>query len=392
MTRAGPTATQNPPNKTVTGRSRPMHLAARQPRMEPAAAGPGGEDVAPAYFAAVHETFRHAGQAVGGLVDRFYTIGGYPIRLRFAGSALLPLIAPTLAHLEAPAPHPAPMLTVCLWDYASTRAAPPPPVWGTDDQGNCGEVPGYNDGRISTVFDRGSNVLSMLDRELDLALFWVRDPEEPLPYYEIAAPLRVILYWWMGDHGRRLIHAGAVGITSGGVLLAGRGGSGKSTTALCCLLSGMLYAGDDYVLVGTEPVPFVHSLYNSGKLHADQLRRFPQLLSATSAPRRPDEEKALLLLHEHFGERVAAGFPLRAILLPHVTGTAKTRLRETTTAASLVALAPSTIFQMPNPGPVALRQIARFVEQVPSYVVELGQDVADVPRLVAGLLSELRGP
>ena len=151
-----------------------------------------------------------------------------------------------------------------------------------------------------------------------------------------------------------------------------------------------MYAGDDYVLVGTEPVPFVHSLYSSGKLHADQLRRFPQLLPAVSAPQRPGEEKALLLLHDRFRERITTGFPIRGILLPRVTGVTKPRLQKVTAATSLVALAPSTIFQLPTPGPAAFQQMKRLVQQVPSYVLELGQEVDSVPQLITDLLSDLQ--
>src|SRR5918998_3685898 len=348
---------------------------------------PGANHGAPtAYFAAVHDTFLRAGEAAGGFVDHFYIIGGYHVRLRVAGPTLVPQITPALEHLKVPAPHASSALTICLWDSVSTGATPPPPVWGEGDLPAGGEVPGYNDERISTTFMIGSGTLSMLDRESDLALFWVPDAQT-LPGYEIAAPLRTILHWWMGDHARRMVHAGAVGTLSGGVLLAGRGGVGKSTTALSCLLSGLLYLGDDYVLLDTEPVAFVHSLYSSGKLHVDQLGWFPQLSPTISEHQLPSEEKMLLLLHDNF-DRIRKGLPIRAVLLPRVTGLAQTRLRSASAADSLRALAPSTIFQLPGASRAALQQIKRFVEQVPSYVLELGRDVHQVPRVVSQLLAE----
>src|SRR5215210_6447856 len=104
---------------------------------------PGVDRVAPeVYFAAVHDTFRRAGQTVGGFVDRFYLIGGYPIRLRFAGPALMPRITPALEHLEVPVLPTELALTVCLWDSASTAATPPPPVGEASNLGRGGEVPG----------------------------------------------------------------------------------------------------------------------------------------------------------------------------------------------------------------------------------------------------------
>ena len=44
--------------------------------------------------------------------------------------------------------------------------------------------------------------------------------------------MRALFHWIMEDRGRALVHAAAVGRSDGGLLIVGRGGSGKSTTAL----------------------------------------------------------------------------------------------------------------------------------------------------------------
>jgi hypothetical protein len=387
MTRVGPTA---PLTRNARKLRRGILATSRIDR--PSTQYGANRAVLSQYFAAVHDTFRRAGQAVASFVDRDYVIGGYNVRLRFIGSTLIPRITPAVGHLEAPAPHVAPALTICLWDSASTGATPPAPAWEASGLESIrGEVVGYNDERFSTaIFNNlGRNTLSVLDRESNLALFWVPD-EQALPMWEIGGPLRSILHWWMGDHGRRMVHAGAVGTPSGGVLLAGRGGVGKSTTTLSCLLSGLLYLGDDYVLLSAESGPSVHSLYSSAKLSHDSFRWFPQLLPAVSSqPGAEDEEKALLLLRDHFGDQIVTSLPLCATLIPRVTGLARTRLKRASAAASLMALAPSTIFQLPSGGRAVFQQIAQVIEQVPSYFLELGRDVHEVPRVILQLLSEL---
>ena len=50
-----------------------------------------------AYFQEVHGDFREAERAAGRIVNHFYSVGGYTIRLCFAGEALVPQIAPALA-------------------------------------------------------------------------------------------------------------------------------------------------------------------------------------------------------------------------------------------------------------------------------------------------------
>jgi len=230
-----------------------------------------------AFFNAVWQRFTWAKEAIGGSDDRFYSIGGHTIRLCFAGSALMPYITPAFEHLVA-RPVYEPSLTVCLWDSSSTDTDMPPVPWTSDDYMARGEIRGYNNDHIHTTFHLGSGALSMMNTRMSVALFWVHDFRQ-IPVYERGAPLRTILFWWMNKHNRQLIHAGAVGTPKGGVLLAGKGGSGKSTTALASINSELLYAGDDYVLLGREQTPFVYSLYNSAKLDAYHIKRLSHLLS-----------------------------------------------------------------------------------------------------------------
>ena len=94
----------------------------------------------------------------------------------------------------------------------------------------------------------------------------------------------------------------------------------------------------------------VHSLYNSAKLNSDHVQRFPALLPKIANPEQIAEEKALLFVNEHYPSKVATRLPVRAILLPRVTGLAETRLKRVSVAMALAALAPSTIFQLPRAG------------------------------------------
>ena len=139
--------------------------------------------------------------------------------------------------------------------------------------------------RIHTAYHLGPNIFSIIDLKENLALYWVKDAQA-LPYYEIGSPLRTILHWWADQGAYQFVHGGAVGLPTGGVLLAGKGGTGKSTTALACLEAGLLYASDDYCLIRTDTEPFVYSIYNTAKLRGDlDLERFPAWLrsSATRA-------------------------------------------------------------------------------------------------------------
>lgn len=339
-----------------------------------------------AFFETVYRAFQQAEEAAGGPIDRFYAIGAYTIRLRFAGPALIPLITPAFEHLAAQ-PDSAPALTVCLWDSVSTRTNMPPPPWSSDAYIARGEIRGYNDEYICTFVDLGSGMLCMLDTTRNEALFWIHDATF-VPYYETGTPLRAILHWFMRNHERQFVHAAAVGTSKGGVLLAGKGGSGKSTTTLACLSSDLMYVGDDYVLLGGQPAPYVYSLYNSAKVDADSINRFPHLVPIVSNSDRLPQEKALIFLKDHYPDKLTTGFPIRAILVPRITGLPETRLTKSSPAAGLRALAPSTIFQLPGARNDDFQNLTGIVKQVPSYDLELGTDLDRIPNVISDLLSE----
>jgi hypothetical protein len=120
-----------------------------------------------------------------------------------------------------------------------------------------GELPAFANHRITTAFRVAPHKLRVLDRARGLGFYWTEDVAA-IPDYEHCAPLRKLLAWWMSSRGHQVVHAAAVGRDDGGVLIAGRGGSGKSTTALACLDSDLRFAGDDccLLLAGTAaPAP-----------------------------------------------------------------------------------------------------------------------------------------
>src|SRR3972149_783084 len=234
-----------------------------------------------AFFESVYDACQRAEQGVGGAIDCYYTIGGYTVCLQFAGPALVPFITPALEHLAAFPDKTRADLTICLWDSASTAMSMPPRPWELEDLIARGDVRGFSNARIHTALSGDVGAVSMLDEAENLGVYWIRDACH-VPTYERGAPLRAILHWWVGQHGGLLVHTAAVGHQEGGVLLVGRGGSGKSTSALASLVSGWRYAGDDYCLLAPNGEPYVYSLYNTAKLNATHLENFPTLLPAIS--------------------------------------------------------------------------------------------------------------
>lgn len=339
------------------------------------------------YFEAAREAALKAEQQAGDSGDYHYRIGPHGLRLRFAtGSSVSHGLTAAFAHLEEDQPADPPALTVRIWDTDSTGVSLPPPPWERTEYRQCGEIRRFINDRFYTHFDGGFNALSMIDFERNEALYWMRSSHY-IPYYEKAAPLRAILQAWMSRHGLHHVHAAGVGLEHGGVLLVGAKGAGKSNTALACLNSPLRYAGDDHCLLGAEPSPWVHSIYNSGKTYHRDIERLPFLRPLVANAEFEGDEKALYFLHRHYPERLINGFPLKAILLPHVTRGRETALSPASAAEGLRIIAPDAMLKWPSVGRRTFETITAVFRRIPCYRLEVGSDVSRIPERILGLLE-----
>lgn len=322
--------------------------------------------------------------------ETFYlTLGRSSIRLTFATAEMLPNILPSLAHILIPEPTNVD-LDIGIWDSMSTGIPMNPPPWENSDYIARGEIKGADaQSDIEIAYHPGSGVLSMLHTTQHKAIVWIRDASE-YPYYEKAAPLRTIFHWWTTQQGQQFVHGAAIGIASGAVLLTGKGGSGKSTTALSGLLSGMLYLGDDYVLCGlVKDQTMIYSVYNSAKLNDQSVRLLPQLAYRITRNHSSEKDKHVFLAYEHFPHLVYHSLPLRAILIPKVTPNTETQLHSIKSSLAFLALAPTTVFQLAGAREASVSFLRSLVMRLPCYQLLLGKDMTQSPTIITSLLKSL---
>jgi hypothetical protein len=323
--------------------------------------------------------------AANGLVEQRIRLGGDVVRLQSAGPQMLGLLGRALQHLTDDSSE-TPALTISTWD-ALGAGVDPPPLPDTDPDEPRGAVYYSADETRQVAYQAGLSQLSAYDAATGHAWFWCRSAAG-LPWWEPAAPFRQIFHWWLAQRGLMLLHGASVGTTSGGALLVGRSGSGKSTCALASLTSDLLYAGDDYVAVEGGPEPHVSSLYCSGKLEPKHSRLLPHLPPASYEGTGDVDEKSVFYVGDRFPERVCAGFPLRVVLVPQVTGS-KPRVVPVSPGEALRALAPSTLLQLRPARPEALAGMAQLLRRVPAYRLEVGGPVEGLPGVIEGLLGQL---
>ena len=328
--------------------------------------------------------------------ERSLTVAGSKVRLRCANPVFTDDLTKALAHLASSSNAGPADLTIHIWD-ASTP--PTDPYLATileklfnnwsESCGPRGELIGIHGDHVAAVYHPGPDIFSVVDRHSGHAFYLKRD-QSPLPYWEIGSPFRYIFHSWFAARGLQFVHGGAVGTSAGGVLLTAKGGSGKSTTTMLCAKAGMQFAGDDYCLADPRTA-YLHSLYNSSKLKGtEDLTRVPDV---TGLSRNLDSfenggfGKGIYFLSDIWKDRLSSGFPLRAILIPSVTGSVNSRLEPCTSADALMAMMPSTVAQLPAADQSDSARIAALIERLPAYHLFLGTDIEQIPPLVQEVLS-----
>jgi hypothetical protein len=337
-----------------------------------------------AFFDGVNERFQQA-IARESEVRRDYRVAGTTVRLSFAGPCLVPFLTRALAHLEVEAVE-TPDATFCLWDSQSTRVTMLPPPCDREGFSDRGDLWGFNSRRIKTAFHYHDYSVNLFDHERRTGIYWVQN-SQVLPYWVLASPLRTLFHWWMEQNGGQLVHAAAMGVADRALLIVGKGGLGKSSTALTCLDQGLEFLGDDYVIVRTDPVPTVHSLYATAKLNRWDLDRFASFRPHLHKTEVPEDEKAVLFLDPHFRSRLRLEMPIEAIAVPQVVDRESTAIEPEVDAVIQQAASFTTMSQLPYAGNHTLQLFATLCARLPGHRIELGREPAGIASAIRGFLG-----
>lgn len=197
--------------------------------------------------------------------------------------------------------------------------------------------------------------------------------------WDRAFPLRNFLHWAYAAQGRRLLHAGSLGLGSKGVLIAGAGGAGKSGTTLAGLLHGLGSVGDDYLVADHSDAGLqVHAIMRLMKQDPAGMARLglagdPHLAGPLNWQGKHEFDYA------GFGPQArAAMLDISAILLPRIAGNPKSALRPASPREVLFALLPNNLKQLPGRHQQAMSFLTAIVRDLPGYHLDLGHDPTEI--------------
>ncbi len=209
------------------------------------------------------------------------------------------------------------------------------------------------------------------------------------PPWEAAFPLRNFLHWHYARQGRRLIHAASLGIDGRGVLLAGAGGAGKSGTTLAGVLNGLQSCGDDYIgldINGHEanvfPVMRLMKQDPKGLLRLGLDANDPAFGDLNWQGKHEFDFEGLV--PESRVEQLA----IKAIFLPHIGMSKKSRITRATAREVMFSLMPNNLQQLPGRYKQGFNLLSQLSRQLPGYHLELSQDPKEISSTIAEFLSK----
>lgn len=234
---------------------------------------------------------------------------------------------------------------------------------------------------MRSAFHWSDYSLCLMDHDRGEAIFWVRSVRS-LPSWTIASPFRTLFHWWLETRGAQLVHAACVGFGGRGVLITGRGGVGKSTITLTCLMAGCAYVGDDYVVLTNGEIPAAHSLYGTAKITRADMGRFgpfaPKLLGNAA------DEKAVITVERS----IVPSLDLVGVLTPRFTESKDARIEPVDYAVLAGATSYTTIAQLPHAGQRTVDFLAAILDRLPGRSIALGTDRDSVVPALREFIAE----
>ncbi len=191
--------------------------------------------------------------------------------------------------------------------------------------------------RLTLTINEDMNVRTLVDAHRRRIAVWFGDVAKA-PEWLVYDQIRNALHLASRERSFGMFHAAALRYGGVGCLITGKSGSGKSTMTAAAVTRGFETAGDDFVLIETDGTPRVHAVFDTIKLDERGLTEFPQFRPFIRNATRRVEDKAITHLYDAARDRIATGFPLRAILHARLTGKRQSRIMASTRAAAYLAL------------------------------------------------------
>lgn len=192
---------------------------------------------------------------------------------------------------------------------------------------------------------------------------------------------------WARANDKLLLHCAAVGTGGKGVLIVGRGGSGKSTFAASCLVEGLDFVSDDYTLITASGPLQAMPLYTIIALREDMYPKLARLGKPIL-----EEDGSFRGGKPQFQlppERFSPSLDIHAIMIPKIAGDADPSITSAPPGKAMTQLLHSTITQIESRRDTALiSQMASRLLPLPVYEMRMSTDFTKNPVFLRSFIEK----
>lgn len=313
-----------------------------------------------------------------GGTERYYHIGPVSLCVRHIGDTLINTITPAIRHAMVNRLNTIHGIVYTL-DASALKLQKPPETWpfATDTYEGHQRIHWDQESGLALNSDESRGIWQLFNLKTGQGLYWVTN-EQTLPSWELGSPLRIFLHWLAMRHGYQLIHAAGLEWNGCGVLLTGRGGSGKSTTTAAAVNAGWRTIGDDFVLLTDDSRPTACCIYDTIKLTRQSLNRISVMAGKVVNIPVSADDKARVHIADNYKYQLVNEIPVNMLFVLQITNTMQTSIMPVSKAAMMNALAPTTMFMLKMGMKESFTRMSTLVNRIPCYVIKMGSNPQEV--------------
>lgn len=342
------------------------------------------------YFKNLQKQFQLAAINLGGIHSFDFQLANKNLTISTAGEKLLHITKQAFTHLEVKnkvvKEKP---FTIFIWDENESGISFPNPPWITPEnllQDSYVQI------QLDYYFaDRFHNqsILYLYNLRENSAVCVIKDARN-LNNSFVSAPFIKLISIWASKQNLNILHAGCVSKNNKGVLIVGKGGKGKSSTSVQCIIDGLDYLSDDYILIdNSNEKTIAYSIYNSGKLHLNHIEKFKKIKYFIEIGNLDQSNKPLLFLSPIFKNQIKRSTEINAIIVPLITSNVSANYYRISSIEALKDLAPSTLILLNNNDLNGLKSLANLTRKLPNFCLEIGSDYEDISLKVKNIINEI---
>lgn len=186
-----------------------------------------------------------------------------------------------------------------------------------------------------------------------------------------------------------LVHSAAVGIDNKGVLICAKGGSGKSTLSVSCLVDGFQYVADDYLILNKKNNNlYALPIYSMITLSSQICKMIPNLKSNFMGNNYNDTKYVLNI--SPYDSNLAKSLPINAVVFPNIANIQEPTIEKTDKNRAITQLVFSTAIQMNNDNDSSyMKLLISLIKDLNFYQINLSKDLNKNVQILKQFIKEL---